>query len=201
VHVPGRCLREKADTEEVVAVGVELQPGLRTENGGATTLFFKVYSKAMGDAINALDGWFESKVALGGELQVLSEMQILWENFFATLFPYEGNRPCMSWVATVGGKKFVCALTSLGKNRELFPSTMAPTHNALEAVRLMLRYCSGAADPSTPVMQVGGLPVSASDLQRRYESFKKFTFMMIVTVPNQAFRSETACQPVGLRFM
>ena len=118
-----------------------------------------------------------------------SEMQILWENFFATLFPYEGNRPCMSWVATVGGEKFVCALTSLGKNRELFPSTMAPTHNALEAVRLMLRYCSGAADPSTPVMQVGGLPVSASDLQRRYESFKTFTFMMIVTAPNQAFRS------------
>ena len=87
-----------------MAVGVELQPGLRTENGGATTLFFKVYSKAMGDAINALDGWFESKVALGGELQVLSEMQILWENFFANLFPYEGNRPCMSWVATVGGR-------------------------------------------------------------------------------------------------
>jgi hypothetical protein len=42
---------------------------------------------------------------------------------------------CIGWIATVGGKKFITALSSLGENSQLYPSSMAPTHNALEAVK------------------------------------------------------------------
>jgi hypothetical protein len=42
---------------------------------------------------------------------------------------------CIGWIATVGGKKFITALSSLGENSHLYPSSMAPTHNALQAVK------------------------------------------------------------------
>jgi hypothetical protein len=56
-------------------------------------LSFRVYDDVMGEAITALDAFKEAKVALAGELSILSEFQILWENFFSNLFPYEGDRP------------------------------------------------------------------------------------------------------------
>ena len=127
------------------------------------------YGNVMGEAIDGLDKFFESKVALAGELSLLSDMQILWENFFANLFPYEGDRPCMTWIATIGGKKFVTALSRANLSTT-FPSNMAPTMNALDAVKLMHRYSRGAADQATPVLQVGGLPVTATKLQRRLEA-------------------------------
>jgi len=44
---------------------------------------------------------------------------------------------CIAWIATIGGKKFITALSSLGENSNLYPHSMAPTPglNPLEAVK------------------------------------------------------------------
>jgi hypothetical protein len=47
----------------------------------------------MGEVLNALDSFFEASVALAGELSIISELLLIWEHFFANLFPYEGDRP------------------------------------------------------------------------------------------------------------
>jgi len=41
-------------------------------------------------------------------------------------------------VATIGGRKFITALTSLGEHSSLYPSSMTPTRNALDAVKYVL---------------------------------------------------------------
>ena len=55
---------------------------------------------------------------------------------------------CIAWIATVGGKKFITALASLGENSQLYPSSMAPTHNALEAVK----YKNPQKQASSPIV-------------------------------------------------
>ena len=41
---------------------------------------------------------------------------------------------CIAWIATIGGKKFITALSSLGENSNLYPHSMTPTP-ALKAVK------------------------------------------------------------------
>jgi hypothetical protein len=93
VQVTGAMLREKMNAEQILKVELKLAPEFKTENNQACMLSFRVYDDVMGMAITALDTYKEAKVALAGELSVISELQILWENFFSNLFPYEGDRP------------------------------------------------------------------------------------------------------------
>jgi len=93
LQVPGALLRKNMNAEQIVKVDLKLAPEFRTHNGEKCVLSFRVYDDVMGEAITSLDAFKEAKVALAGELSILSEFQILWENFFSFLFPYEGDRP------------------------------------------------------------------------------------------------------------
>ena len=93
MQVSGAELRRHGNTEEIIKVELKLAPEFRTENGKKCILSFRVYDYVMGEVLNALDSFFEASVALAGELSIISDLLLIWEHFFANLFPYEGDRP------------------------------------------------------------------------------------------------------------
>ena len=106
-----------------------------------------------------------------GHMELIAEFMILWENCFTRFFPWEGNRPSITWVATLDGPKTISFPSEFPSDlAEMFPEHMRPTHNASDALKAMRQYCVGASSPTIEAVNISGHSVSAHDFQIRVQA-------------------------------
>jgi hypothetical protein len=158
--VAGRELRDSLNKDSQIEKEVTLEEGLEGYEGKASVISFRVFGGKMGSAINELDIYRESYVSLMGDLNSLQEFHIIWENMFTYLFPNEGIRPGVTWVARMTESKAFCSVSEMknlecGPYQSVFPRHMAPTLNPMVALGYFVELLDGA-DADHPGIIIGG---------------------------------------------